>query len=255
MRSTCACELLGGSLLESSPPAVCCGHARSSRSACPRCLSKALSTQPHGEEVCAACSRCWQRQSAWPCLHAESQWRSTVTTDFDGSYTVGTVNVQDGWKSACPGDIPSLPKGMTRQVVANSWRSRLHSVADRCAFQTHTTQTRQRPPPEYDFQTYSKPSSARWRESGQHGVHRPVLVHFHETDRAPAWAPHGRQPRQWRGRTDVLHWPGRYGGSAPLSPSMTSPSRWRLQVILSRNTHPGCSAHDHVLDQAESWPR
>ena len=31
------------------------------------------STRPHGEEVCAACSRCWQRQSAYLCSRAESQ--------------------------------------------------------------------------------------------------------------------------------------------------------------------------------------
>ena len=35
----------------------------------------------------------------------------TVTTDFDRS-TLGTVNGQDGWKSAVPGNIPSLPNGV-----------------------------------------------------------------------------------------------------------------------------------------------
>src|SRR4030095_4309492 len=43
----------------------------------------------------------------------------TVTTTFEG-FELGTVNGQDGWKSAVPGDIPSLPNGYDQAVVANT---------------------------------------------------------------------------------------------------------------------------------------
>ena len=81
----------------------------------------------------------------------------TVTTNFDG-FNVGTVNGQDGWKSAVPGNIPSLPLGYDQAVVANSGapeafggRSLRHSNAYNPAPATS--------PPEYFFQTYSKPTA------------------------------------------------------------------------------------------------
>ena len=81
----------------------------------------------------------------------------TVTTDFDG-FNVGTVNGQDGWKSAVPGNIPSLPLGYDQAVVANSGapaafggQSLRISNAYNPAPDTF--------PPEYLFQTYSKPTA------------------------------------------------------------------------------------------------
>src|SRR6478752_5052202 len=43
----------------------------------------------------------------------------TVTTDFE-PFALGSVNGQAGWKSAAPGDIPSLPNGYDQSVVQNS---------------------------------------------------------------------------------------------------------------------------------------
>jgi len=40
------------------------------------------------------------------------------TADF-GSFALGTVNGQDGWHSAAPGDVPALPNGYDQAVVAN----------------------------------------------------------------------------------------------------------------------------------------
>ena len=148
----------------------------------------------------------------------------TVTSDFEAPvFHTGSVNGQDGWKSAVPGNIPSLDWGMTRQL-SPILALRLHSAANPCAFQMRTTQTRIRFRPSTNFRRIPSRQCLRARVWPTR-VHRPVLVHFHHAQRCAAWAPHGRQPRQWRGRTDVLHWPGRYGGRHPLSPSMTSPNQ------------------------------
>jgi len=45
----------------------------------------------------------------------------TVTTTFEPpTFHLGTVDGQDGWHSAVPGDIPALPLGYDQAVVANS---------------------------------------------------------------------------------------------------------------------------------------
>jgi uncharacterized repeat protein (TIGR01451 family) len=74
----------------------------------------------------------------------------TVTADFD-SFNLGTVNGQDGWTSAVPGDIPGLPNGYDQAVVLNSvappafgGKSLRHSNAYN------------EPTGEFQFQTYSK---------------------------------------------------------------------------------------------------
>jgi uncharacterized repeat protein (TIGR01451 family) len=43
----------------------------------------------------------------------------TFTTDFE-SFNLGTVDGQDGWTSAVPGDIPGLPLGYDQRVVLTS---------------------------------------------------------------------------------------------------------------------------------------
>ena len=43
----------------------------------------------------------------------------SYTTGFE-SFTTGTVDGQDGWHSAVPGDIPALPNGYDQAVVDNS---------------------------------------------------------------------------------------------------------------------------------------
>lgn len=87
----------------------------------------------------------------------------TVTTNFEG-FNLGTVNGQDGWKSAVPGNIPSLPLGYDQAVVANSGapeafggQSLRHSNAYNPAPDAF--------PPEYFYQTYSKPTAEPAGES------------------------------------------------------------------------------------------
>ena len=74
----------------------------------------------------------------------------TVTADFE-SFNLGTVNGQDGWTSAVPGDIPGLPNGYDQAVVLNDLappafggKSLRHSNAYN------------EPTGEFQFQTYSK---------------------------------------------------------------------------------------------------
>jgi uncharacterized repeat protein (TIGR01451 family) len=89
----------------------------------------------------------------------------TVTTNFEPpTFNLGTVDGQDGWKSAVPGDIPSLPFGYDQEVVANAGapgsfgtQSLRMSNAWNPAPDTF--------PPEYHYQTYSKPTTVPAGES------------------------------------------------------------------------------------------
>ena len=45
----------------------------------------------------------------------------TVTTTFEApTFHPGSVDGQDGWKSAVPGDVPALPNGYDQEVEQNS---------------------------------------------------------------------------------------------------------------------------------------
>jgi uncharacterized repeat protein (TIGR01451 family) len=87
----------------------------------------------------------------------------TVTTSFEPNssppfFTLGTVNGQDGWKSAAPGNIPSLPNGYDQEVVANggapvTFGSQSLRISNAYGTGTDTF------PPEYHYQTYSKPTT------------------------------------------------------------------------------------------------
>jgi uncharacterized repeat protein (TIGR01451 family) len=85
---------------------------------------------------------------------------SSVTTNFEPpTFHPGTVNLQDGWKSAKPGDIPSLPFGYDQEVVANTppppaaFGSQSLRLSNAYGTAPDTV------PPEYHFQTYSKPTT------------------------------------------------------------------------------------------------
>jgi uncharacterized repeat protein (TIGR01451 family) len=96
----------------------------------------------------------------------------TVTTNFEG-FTVCsppapvfdaacTVNGQGGWKSAVPGDIPSLPNGYDQQVVANADFLGSNAPASFGA-QSLRLSNAYNPglstfPPEFFYQTYSTPT-------------------------------------------------------------------------------------------------
>lgn len=81
-----------------------------------------------------------------------------------------TVNGQDGWKSAIPGNIPSLPAGYDQQVVANSgappeFGSQSLRISN--AYGTGPTTS----PPEFHFQTYSAPTTDAAGESETNKVY------------------------------------------------------------------------------------
>ena len=83
----------------------------------------------------------------------------TVETNFESpTFHTGSVNGQDGWKSAVPGDIPSLPNGYDQAVVANSGAPPEfggQSLRLSNAYGTGEDTF----PPEYHFQTYSQPTT------------------------------------------------------------------------------------------------
>ena len=85
----------------------------------------------------------------------------TVATNFEG-FALGTVDGQDGWKSAVPGDIPSLPNGYDQEVVANA---NIPGAPAAFGSQSLRQSNAWAPdpdtfPPEYHYQTYSKPTTA-----------------------------------------------------------------------------------------------
>jgi uncharacterized repeat protein (TIGR01451 family) len=99
----------------------------------------------------------------------------TVTTNFENfnactplapvvapAPTCGTVNGQNGWKSAIPGDIPSLPNGYDQQVVVNSEITG-HPAPASFGAQSLRLSNAYNPdpgtsPPEFFYQTYSTPT-------------------------------------------------------------------------------------------------
>ena len=102
-------------------------------------------------------------------LTCGSALADTVTTNFEppafsttaeiplGIAPPGSVNGQGGWKSAVPGDIPSLPHGYDQAVVANSgapaaFGAQSLRISNAYAPDPGTF------PPEYHFQTYSAPT-------------------------------------------------------------------------------------------------
>ena len=91
-----------------------------------------------------------------------------VATTFEPpTFTANlSVNGQDGWKSAVPGDIPSLPNGYDQRVVVNA------SVGGPAAFGLQSLRLSNAYgtgpdtfPPEYHYQTYSKPTTVPAGES------------------------------------------------------------------------------------------
>jgi uncharacterized repeat protein (TIGR01451 family) len=83
---------------------------------------------------------------------------STVTTNFE-TFNLGTVNGQDGWKSAMPGDIPSLPNGYDQEVVANTPSAPAAFGGKSLRLSNAYGTGPDTFPPEFHYQTYSKPTT------------------------------------------------------------------------------------------------
>jgi uncharacterized repeat protein (TIGR01451 family) len=97
----------------------------------------------------------------------------TVTTNFEAPLfnactppapvfnALCTVKGQDGWKSAVPGDIPSLPEGYDQQVVVNSGAPAAFGGQSLRLSNGYNQEpgTPENPnPAEFHYQTYSKPT-------------------------------------------------------------------------------------------------
>src|SRR4029077_9999132 len=90
-----------------------------------------------------------------PCAVAAAD---AVTTDFEAAlFHTGSVNGQDGWESAIPGDIPSLPHGYDQEVVTNS--SAPPEFGGQSLRLSNARNQELAGPPEFHFQTYSKPTT------------------------------------------------------------------------------------------------
>ena len=75
----------------------------------------------------------------------------TVTTTFEPpTFHLGSVDGQDGWHSAVPGDVPALPQGYDQAVVSSGGVAGFgaQSLRHSNAFSENTR--------EFQFQTYSR---------------------------------------------------------------------------------------------------
>ena len=84
----------------------------------------------------------------------------SVKTEFEAPlFHLGSVNEQDGWKSATPFDIPSLPHGYDQEVVANGGAPPASFGGQSLRLSNAYNPAPDTFPPEYHFQTYSKPTT------------------------------------------------------------------------------------------------
>ena len=95
----------------------------------------------------------------------------TVTTDFEAPTfhacpepepvfaACGTVDGQNGWHSAVPGNIPSLPQGYDQQVVVNGSFGAPASFGGQSLRLSNGYSTFNAGPPEFFYQTYAGPTT------------------------------------------------------------------------------------------------
>src|SRR3954452_5307761 len=84
----------------------------------------------------------------------------TVTTDFEPpTFHPGSVNGQDRWHSAKPGDVPALPNGYDQAVVAS------RAVAGFGTQSLRHSNAYREPTGEFKYQTYSKSNAVNAGEA------------------------------------------------------------------------------------------
>ena len=100
----------------------------------------------------------------------------TVTTNFEPPiFHLGSVNGQDGWTSAEPGDIPALPDGYDQAVVDVSSRG----IPEFGTQSLRHSNAYNEPSEEFHFLTNSKPTMAPAGEDEPNTEYmRWVFVHF-----------------------------------------------------------------------------
>jgi uncharacterized repeat protein (TIGR01451 family) len=83
----------------------------------------------------------------------------TVTTTFEPpTFKLGTVNGQDGWHSAVPGNVPALPNGYDQAVVSSTVPGfGAQSLRHSNAYSENTG--------EFEFQTYSRSNAVNAGEA------------------------------------------------------------------------------------------
>jgi uncharacterized repeat protein (TIGR01451 family) len=82
----------------------------------------------------------------------------TVETNFEVPlFHTGSVAGQDGWRSAVPGNIPSLPYGYDQEVVAN--KGAPPEFGGQSLRLSNARNQELAGPPEFHFQTYSRPTT------------------------------------------------------------------------------------------------
>src|SRR5215212_218924 len=105
----------------------------------------------------------------------------TVTSSFEPPvFHTGSVNGQDGWRSAPPGAIPTLPNGYDQEVVSNSGTPAPFGQQSLRMSNAYTNG-------EYKFQTYSKPTSSL---AGESQANTEYVAEFSFISKTPA----SRQP-------------------------------------------------------------
>jgi uncharacterized repeat protein (TIGR01451 family) len=103
----------------------------------------------------------------------------TVATTFEPpTFHTGSVDEQDGWKSAEPGDVPALPFGYDQEVEQN--------VGAPAAFGSQSLRLSNRytePTGEFFYQTYSKPAAP---PAGETQTNREYTAEFSFISKTPA---------------------------------------------------------------------
>jgi hypothetical protein len=82
----------------------------------------------------------------------------TITTDFEG-FNLGTVDGQDGWHSAVPGDVPALPNGYDQEVKSSG------GVPGFGGLSLRHSNALSEATGEFEYQTYSKPNATNAGEA------------------------------------------------------------------------------------------
>ena len=100
----------------------------------------------------------------------------TKTTNFE-SFSLGSVDGQDGWHSAVPGDVPALPNGYDQEVESSG------GVAGFGTQSLRHSNAYNEPTGEFEYQTYS-PSNAD--DAGEDLTNKVFIGEFQFKSTSPA---------------------------------------------------------------------
>ena len=102
----------------------------------------------------------------------------SVTTNFEPTtFRTASVNGQDGWTSAKPGDIPALPFGYDQEVVANS-----DAPPEFGSQSLRHSNAYNEPTGEFFYQTYSKRTAVA---AGENAANTEYTAEFSFISKTP----------------------------------------------------------------------